>query len=172
MTLHLPPDQVPAAEGPPCEVCGEPTSGWHRDIVDNTNVLIDSHQVMILGQAYNEPCNCPIPGTEARPRRGRLIAGVDFSDLRETLDRTPSGEHTSADTDIVVSEINAAMEDWEREAARWSPDGSHEHDPPFWTRMDYGNGAMSGQADWGCDDVAERMRPGSTACFPWEGARR
>lgn len=142
-----------------CEVCGEPITGWHRDLVDRTGPT-DRWVVQVPGQAYNEPCNCPIPGTEYQPMRLTII------------DRASSGEHTSADTDDVVAGIDAAMEDWEREAARWSPNGSHEHDPPFWTRMDYGNGAMSGQADWGCDDVAERMRPGSTACFPWEGARR
>jgi hypothetical protein len=59
-------------------------------------------------------------------------------------ERVPSGEHTSADTDDVVGRIDSAIEDWETDgdAATWRADGSHEHDPPYWTRMDYGGGYM------------------------------
>ena len=76
-------------------------------------------------------------------------------DAPDHPDRVPSGEHTSADTDDVVGRIEAAIEDWEIEgdAAAWRADGSHEHDPPWWTRQDMGGG---------------HYRPGSTACMPWE----
>lgn len=139
---------------PVCERCGDPVREQRGDPVDRTEPG-DTWVTMVPGPTYNVPCGCIIRGGGREP-----IAGVDFSDLRETLDRTPSGEHTSADTDDVVADIDAAIEDWEEspDTARWSADGSHEHDPPHWTRMDHGNGAMSGQADWGCDDVAERMR--------------
>lgn len=182
MTFIVPDDGTPVVRFMPvCEHCGGPVREQRCDPIDITEPW-DRMRTQVPGPTYNLPCGCIIrPGRE-----------------RQTLDRAPSGEHTSADTDDVVASINAAMEDWETDAARWSPDGSHEHDPPYWTRMDYGNGAGSGQADWGCDDVAERMenpdaplpaftwdfadenpdayptarlRPGSTACFPWQGAQ-
>lgn len=84
---------------------------------------------------------------------------IDFSDLRETLDRTPSGEHTCDDTDDVVARINAALEadDWESHsdsAATWAADGSHEHDPPFRTARNLGT--QQGPAlEWNYDDGAE-----------------
>lgn len=144
---------------PVCERCGDPVREQRCDPIDITEPW-DRMRTQVPGPTYNVPCGCIIrPGTEARLRRGRLTI-TDGGQIIPGLDRTPSGEHTSADTDDVVADIDAAIEDWEEspDTARWSADGSHEHDPPHWTRMDHGNGAMSGQADWGCDDVAERMR--------------
>lgn len=190
MSTIVPDDNTPVVRFipmPVCEHCGGPVREQRCDPVDRTEPG-DAWVTMVPGPTYNLPCGCIIrPGCEP-------IVGIDFSELRETLDRTPSGEHTSADTDDVVARIDSAVEDWEDgDAATWRADGSHEHDPPFWTRMDYGNGAMSGQADWGCDDAAFRMRiretpsepiatpwaeerePPSTRAFYWaagEGARR
>lgn len=168
MSTIVPDDNTPVVRFipmPVCEHCGGPVREQRCDPIDITEPW-DRMRTMVPGPTYNLPCGCII-----RPGRGRLTV----------TDRTPSGEHTSADTDDVVARIDSAVEDWEElDGARWSPDGSHEHDPEPWTRRDMG--VQQGQADWGCDDVAEQMspptftwtfrdhRPGSLACFPWDGA--
>ena len=57
----------------------------------------------------------------------------------------PPDEHTAPAGDI-LDEIDDALTDW-RDAATWTADGSHEHDPPAWTTgrdaaVDLGEGPM------------------------------
>lgn len=46
--------------------------------------------------------------------------------------------------DETLAHIDAAIEDWEMgpDAASWRADGSHEHDPAWWTRADMGGGTF------------------------------